>query len=113
VKVTPAGSGPDSVIVGEGFPVAVTMNVLEVNVGNEATFAELIPGEFDTLMVMFPLTLPAVLEAVTGTTNEPAAVGVPVNDAVVFPLSVKVTPGGRALGGAERAGMGSPAPWTR
>jgi len=89
------------------------MNVLEVKVGNEATFAEVMVGESSTLIVKLCVAVPAVLEAVTGMTYEPTAVGVPFNDADPSPLSVKLTPGGRSAGGAETAGMGSPALCTR
>ena len=40
LKVTPVGSAPDSVTVGDGLPVVVTVNVLDDPSANEALFAE-------------------------------------------------------------------------
>ena len=60
-----------------------------------------------TVRVKFCVGLPALLVAVNVRLKVPATVGVPPSVAVPFPLSVKVTPLGRAPD-SLRVGVGKP-----
>jgi hypothetical protein len=114
VKVTPAGSVPDSVKVGVGVPVAITVNdgtwptvnavdVKEVNAGAEVTVSV-------NAWVVVPLPLVALMVKLytpAATEEAPASVAV-----LVVPLvagSVKVAPAGR-LEPVARAMVGAGPP---
>ena len=95
VKVTPAGSDPDSVIAAVGLPVVVTVNDPAVPTVNVAELPLVIFGACWMVMVSVCWIEPYALVAVSGIAYVPALFGVPAREAVPSPLSVNVTPGGR------------------
>jgi hypothetical protein len=108
VNVTPVGSVPDSLNVGVGTPVAVTVNVPGVPAVNVTLFALVMAGAWSTVSVKFWVPFGAIpFAAVNVMGKEPAAVGVPFSVPVPFPLSVKVTPLG-SVPASVRAGAGKP-----
>ena len=94
VKVTPLGSGPDSVRLGAGEPVAVTGNAPVVPATNVTVFTLVIAGAWLTMMSSTWVADcgPIVLESLTFTVKLalPSAVGVPA----IAPALLRVRPAG-------------------
>ncbi len=99
VKPTPTGSAPvTDRVVGDGYPaVVVTVNAPAEPTANTAPSALVITGFLITLNVnAWVASAVAPLEAVIVIGKDPATDGVPARVAVPLPLSVKLTPTGRA-----------------
>lgn len=104
MKVTPTGSEPDSVKVGVGAPVAVTVNDPEVPSLNEAVVADVIVGaavvavtvnDTEVLCVVVPVPVTVIPDVPRGV--DVAVVMVIVEDwpeDTVVGLKVAVTPAG-------------------
>jgi hypothetical protein len=79
-NVTPVGSVPDSLIVGVGLPVAVTVNVPRVPVAKVVLLALVMAGAWFTVSVKFCVAAaPMPLVAVKEIGKVPDCVGVPDN----------------------------------
>src|ERR1017187_8253309 len=92
LKVTPAGSAPDSVIVGAGNPVAVTVNDPAAPSVNVVLLALVMAGACLMVSVKFCTALGKTpFDAVNVIGNVPLAVGVPLKTP-----ALKVTPLGSA-----------------
>lgn len=112
LKVTPLGRVPVSVRLGVGEPVVVTVKLPALPVVKVVLAALVMAGAVPveaTVSVKLCVTVPAELVAVMVMEYNPAVpeAGVPETVAVPLPLSVKVTPEGRAPV-SERAGGGEP-----
>jgi hypothetical protein len=110
VNVTPLGSAPDSLRVGAGVPVVVTVNVAAAPIANELLFALVIVGAWSTVNVKAcEAGVPTPLLAVNVKEYVPPvpAAGVPLSAPVPFPLSAKVTPLG-SVPVSVSAGVGDP-----
>jgi hypothetical protein len=109
-KVTPEGSAPVSESDGVGNPPVVTVKDPAVPLANVVLAPEVMDGAWSTVRVKdceafgrFPL----LAEIVIGCVPPVPAPGVPDRVAVPLPLSVNVTPDGRAPD-SEIAGAGLP-----
>jgi len=110
LNVTPLGNVPDSLNVGVGVPVAVTVNVPAVPTVNVVLLALVITGAVFTVSVkgwLDGVPTPLVAVKVMGYVPLVPAAGVPLSFPVPLPLSVKVTPLGSAPD-SVRAGAGKP-----
>src|SRR4051794_39095606 len=99
VKVTPVGRLPVAVIVvAVGYPAAVvTAKVPDVPIANVVPSSLVMAGSSVTVRVKsWVASVVAPLPAVMVIGKDPLAVGVPAIVAVPSPLSVKLTPPGRA-----------------
>src|SRR5262249_39023773 len=95
LNVTPAGSVPASVIVGVGFPVAVTVNEPAAPTVNVVLLAEVMAGAWFTVRVKFCTAFGGTpFDAVNGIGYVPPvrAAGVPDS---TFVDVLNVTPAGR------------------
>ena len=105
VKVTPEGNGPVSLSVGDGNPVAVTVNDPAVPTVNVVLFALVIAADWFTVSVKLCVaSVPAPLCAVNVIEKVPPTVGVPASMPVA---AVKVTPEGNAPD-SDSVGVGEP-----
>jgi hypothetical protein len=103
LNVTPAGSAPDSVIVGAGNPVAVTVNEPAAPSVNVVLLALVMIGAWLTVNVKFCTALGKMpFDAVNVIGNVPLAVGVPLRTP-----ALNVTPVGSAPDSAI-VGAGNP-----
>jgi hypothetical protein len=96
-KVSPDGNTPVREITGVGVPVVVTVNEPAAPTKKDTVFVLVMTGAWLTftvsVCVAFGLT-PLLAVIVIG--KDPATDGVPARVAVPLPLSVKLTPTGRA-----------------
>lgn len=109
-KVTPLGSEPDSVRVGTGVPVAVTVKLPAVPAVKVVPLALLIMGATGaglTLRVKLCVASgPDPLWAVIVRGNDPVVDAVPLRAADPLPLSLKLTPlGNEPLSLSEGVGV--------
>jgi hypothetical protein len=111
LNVTPAGSVLDSVSVGAGVPVAVTLNVPAVPTVKVALLALVIAGAWFTVTAGFTVRMKdcvalgvVALAAVNVIGNVPLTAGVPLSTPVE---ALKVTPAGNVPDSA-RVGAGDP-----
>lgn len=96
LRVTPLGSAPLVLNVGDGKPEAVTENAPREPAVNVALLGLVKVGDWFTVNVKLCETLPSALLAVIVMLNAPPLLGVPLSDAVPSPLSVNETPKGSA-----------------
>ena len=108
VKVTPAGSAPDSDRDAVGYPVVVTVKLPAAPSEKAALLPEVIDGATPTVRVKSWVASGLTpFEASMVKVNVPWIVGVPDREAVPSPLSAKLTPVGSGpdLGQGRRGGV--------
>jgi hypothetical protein len=94
-KLSPAGRAPDSETAAAGVPVVVTRKLSFFPTVAVVSAALVNVGVAPIAIDSFTVAVPAEFFAVSEIVKVPAAVGVPMIEAVPFPLFVKAIPFGR------------------